>query len=468
MASWDADDDDLDSNTDINALRKELLELREWRDQEGIPAIQRNEVLQNTIDIRNIQNEKIQIELDALKLEAQQYTQEIVKLKQDNSELLDEIATLHQTSSMSEMVNKALIQKDQCIEVLQNNLEKTQIAFQLQRKRNVELAQLNSLLTAESQQYAVILDKLQRDETSLKGRIASEEEELRTLQLQYASLRREKEESDFEATTATLHAQQLSTQIHEAQDALRVAVSSNGNDEGTLDLEDFGGFGNVYASKTIKYTLRSNASGSPDSPLCKLDAMEKTEENSMRFFALGVTEQSTTGDISGAIDNALSINQHSRVRARGSRRNSTGSVKSNTPGSHGTAGSLGITPRIYYHSFDAKDSVLSDCEEEGDEKQGAQERIIRDSLMAQHSREMREMEGALREATEQMNLYKTRWIETKQQLKDMKELRDGKEGGGDTTARITRRHHGVREQRIQELREEGIDKNCVLFGWKMW
>jgi len=411
MASWDADDDDLDSNTDINALRKELLELREWRDQEGIPAIQRNEVLQNTIDIRNIQNEKIQIELDALKLEAQQYTQEIVKLKQDNSELLDEIATLHQTSSMSEMVNKALIQKDQCIEVLQNNLEKTQIAFQLQRKRNVELAQLNSLLTAESQQYAVILDKLQRDETSLKGRIASEEEELRTLQLQYASLRREKEESDFEATTATLHAQQLSTQIHEAQDALRVVVRSKGNDEGSLDLDDFGGFGSLYASKTIKMTLRSIASA------CS------------------------------------------------------------TPGSHGTAGSFGVTPRIYCHSFDAKNSVLSDCEEEGDEKQtsdGTQERqsdsmpIVRESLMVQHSREMREMEGALREATEQMNLYKTRWIETKQQLKDMKELRDGKEGGGDTTARITRRHHGVREQRIQELREEGIDKNCVLFGWKMW
>jgi len=438
----DAIDTIPDDEIDITALRQELLELREWQEQEGLPAMQRNEVLQNTIDIRNIQNEKLQQELDTLSIEMHHYTQEMIKLKQDNQDLLDEMNTFDRQASLPQLTSKALIEKDQCIEILQNDLEKTHAAFEMQQHRNAELLQMNTLLRAENKQYAVILDKVQKEESSLKDKIAVEADELHTLQLKFSELHREKTESDLLATQASQHAQKLSSQIHDVTSALQLQLSLSGkpgDDEKQNDeLVAFGGVGPLAKNRTIKLSANQIETG-PSSP------MSTGGLTGLSQFPFGNTDRtepdelydrkrSSDGSNGGSRQSVVSLNGHPRFYAY-----------SSEPG--------------YFLEDGRKDSV--DLNEEHDEEFEERVASLRHSWNVQHELEMRELEARVAEANAQRIAYKRQLLETRAQIKELREKVDGKEGGAETTL--------CKRQRPRTLQnEDGAEKNCIMMGWTVW
>jgi len=469
-----------EEDIDINALREKLLDLREWREHEGIPAIQRNEILQNTIDIRDIQNEKLQQELDTLRMESSHYTEEIEKLKADNKDLVDEIYAIRQQDDVHELTNKALLEKDQCIEILQNDLEKSQAAFQMQSKRNFEMAQINQLLNAENKQYQLILDRLQRDETSLIEKIAVYSEELRTHQLQYALLHREKEELDLEATRATLHAQQLSSQIHDVQNALQISLSHNPK-ENSLESDELAAFGVGNLAQNQKTMKFKDLSATDRSMRLINSPSEHTVDTEPDDIMITELESPTAYDMNqsqrGSDGSGIGSRQSHQSRASG---HSTTATQSRA-----SVGSQ--NPRFYdYNSNQGfygleqtanHTSVLSDCEEEANEEMMAfqqefEDRIanVRETLYEQHQRELQEWQRKVEAANEQMICYKRKYLQTQTELKQMRDERDGREGGMDaddeTTLICGRRKSRSRGSRTPM---DGVEeRNCIVFGWTAW
>ena len=297
---------------------------------------------------------------------------QIVKLKQDNKDLLEELTAIHQQEDGLELTNKALYEKEQIIEILQNDLEKSQAAFQMQQKRNMELSQMISLLKAENKQYAMILDKLQKDETSMKDKIAVESEELRTLQLQYALLHREKEESDMEATRATLHAAQLSSQIHDVQNALQVTLSHKvpNGDNDSLETDEFAAFSGVGQLSQNNKTMKFSAPTSPLDAMTGLVERGATDRSMRGFFGFAASDQTLETE---AIDDISTPEPYALKK----RESDDGSGTHHSSGSaydgHRSAKSGSVNPKFYdYNSnpgyFNLEQntgvtSVLSDCDE---------------------------------------------------------------------------------------------------------
>lgn len=303
-----------------------------------------------------------------------------------------------------------------------------------------------------------------------------ESEELRTLQLHYAELHREKEASDLLATRATVHAQQLSTQIHDVQNALQLSLS-NKPDESALAADELAAFsgmdGLTHNNKTMKFSA-------PSSPLDLLSGMGGTDRN-MRLFGFARSDIGTERS-----DPDMASDPYDRASKRGS----DGSRQSHQSRQSGTVGSVGTNPAFYAYSSNPgyfnldqgqtthtqKDSILSDCEEEDDAKfvepglgglqEDFEERIaeLRKELQAKHEREMyslmREWEMKMADTSEQMTMLKRRLLESKAEVKELKTIRDGKEGGNETT--LSRRSRNSRSPR------DGTEKNCIIFGWTAW
>jgi len=173
-----------------SATKEQLLKLKEYKEQIGIPAERKSQELQLIIETNSIETEQLRQELETVKLQLQTYAIEVEKLKSDRNDLEEEVTNLNKLNSSVDpsIAGKAIQEKDDEIEALQNQYEKSQSQLLNEKGRLKELERENKQLLEENQQYEMILEKLQKEETSLKDKINRESQELRKLKHKYEEL----------------------------------------------------------------------------------------------------------------------------------------------------------------------------------------------------------------------------------------------------------------------------------------
>eukprot|EP01084_Bolivina_argentea_P211905 360331_1 len=140
------------SQVDIEHLKEELLKLKEWRDEVGIPATEKNEELSLVIEQITIANEECKTQIDVLsqekqtlQLEAQTYQDEISRVTQENKEYVEQIEQLQQSGDSKELLESSIQQlhvKDAAIDSHKEKLDEL-------NKENISLSALTTELTKE-------------------------------------------------------------------------------------------------------------------------------------------------------------------------------------------------------------------------------------------------------------------------------------------------------------------------------
>eukprot|EP01084_Bolivina_argentea_P053567 98341_1 len=231
-------------NDDITIIKEEIEELKQWKEEIGIPTQHKNEELSNC-------NEQLNEEIKTLKLELEEYNIEINKLKTDKNDLSEELHSLSITNMGIEQQQNSLKHQDEVLQTLQQYYEESQSQFKRDSDRIKELCRENKQLKEENQQYEIILENIQREEASLKDKIHKESQQLRELKAKYEQLDLEYHAEKSFAKHTSVVAQELQQEVADLKNSYQHTLE-------TINDNDNSG-GAHAARKTLKFgpqTLR--------------------------------------------------------------------------------------------------------------------------------------------------------------------------------------------------------------------
>ena len=138
------------------------------------------------------------------------------RLKAENGDLSEELRMSQQMISEEQLFQRSARQKEQQLEVLQNELEKAQALGVDQRERIKQLQRDKKRLEEEKQQHESIREQHRREDTSLKDKLQHEEQEMQTLRRKCAELEDEVESATHNAQLMKSMATQLEAKMDSA------------------------------------------------------------------------------------------------------------------------------------------------------------------------------------------------------------------------------------------------------------
>eukprot|EP01084_Bolivina_argentea_P042811 78919_1 len=203
--------DDMDpneTNDEFIAMKQELMELRRWKDQIGVPAQIQQEQLLIEMELVKEQNRTIVSEITL-------YKQEAEKLKKDNHDLSEEADRFSTASRDARRIIKA---KEQELSKLYEECQSLETALQQSQQQMDQMTRQSNEVHKLNEQYVQLMVNLQKEELSLKDKAHDDAAQLSELQAKYSTLDIQFHKQKVIVEESVQIADKLSSEVHDLEE----------------------------------------------------------------------------------------------------------------------------------------------------------------------------------------------------------------------------------------------------------
>lgn len=383
----------------------------------------------------------------------------------DKQDLQEELTNVNKLNSAidPELASKAITEKEEEIEVLQNQYEKSQSQLMMSQQTMSELKRENDQLRQENQQYEAILDKLQREETNLKDKINKETQEVRDMKQKYEELEQEYQQQEAFGKKQSLWAQEILVEVDDLRSQYQNHLTTiERGDSQEFDPTNKNLGGGHSPAKTLRIgpqTLRLANMDTSTLRLTGIDSdlpMDHQRGHSYQHSYNPVFNTPQIGKRSSEMEYKLRLNKAA----------STVSVD------YGKASHI-ISPSMQYVQYDTREPLSS---EEDDELKQATDSDLsarnyfeikeqlqtefddklageKGKLIEKHKGEMNAMREELAEYTDQLKEFKKKLVSKDQEIRKLKRSDGVKNGRGQTT---------------NPNNQGDACGKCKVFSWRAW